>query len=140
MSELTIDKLPLDCINLIASVNILTYRAMLLIKRFALTTLDPAVNKQVRIQFTVRTEHKAMCYKWIGYKLNSMNHREDDQPAIIWADGDLEWYQYGKSHREDDLPAVIRSNGQQYWYKKGEYLGSTFDEYQRSMILRLNRI
>lgn len=34
-------------------------------------------------------------------------HREDDKPAIVYANGRREWYVNGKLHREHDKPAVI---------------------------------
>jgi len=46
-------------------------------------------------------------------------HRDNDQPAIIHADGTQTWCKEGQIHRDNDKPAVIFSNGTQYWYKEG---------------------
>ncbi len=47
-------------------------------------------------------------------------HRDNDLPAIIYADGTQQWYQHGQRHRDNDLPAVIRANGTQQWYHHNE--------------------
>jgi len=44
-------------------------------------------------------------------------HRDNDQPAIIYADGTQEWYKEDLRHRDNDLPAIIDADGTQYWYK-----------------------
>jgi hypothetical protein len=115
----TINDLPLDCIRLIALIDIPTYRAMLMIKQFALTTLDPNVNKYYRASLTVRYEWYFYGSKYIAYKLNNMTHREDDLPAVIWANGCEEWHKFGRTHRDDDKPAITWPNGEMSWYVRG---------------------
>ena len=62
--------------------------------------------------------------KW-WYK-NGRRHRDNDLPAVIWADGGKEWYQNGKLHRgssragDNDLPAVINADGSKTWFRNGE--------------------
>ena len=51
---------------------------------------------------------------------NGNRHRDNDLPAIIFANGDQIWYKNGKRHRDNDLPASISLNGNQYWYKNGK--------------------
>ena len=51
----------------------------------------------------------------------SMLHRDEDLPAIIYADGSKFWYKNGQLHREGDLPAEIYANGSKYWYKNGQF-------------------
>ena len=51
---------------------------------------------------------------------NVQRHRDGDKPALIGADGSLEWYQYDKLHRDEDLPAVIGKDGQLEWYQNGK--------------------
>ena len=46
-------------------------------------------------------------------------HREDDGPAIEYADGTKEWYLNGELHREDG-PAVEYADGSKYWYLNGK--------------------
>lgn len=46
-------------------------------------------------------------------------HSENDMPAVIRANGDKAWYQYGLKHRDNDLPAVIDINGGRIWYQHG---------------------
>jgi len=56
----------------------------------------------------------------------SQIHRDNDKPAIIYADGTQHWYKEGKHHRDNDKPAIIYSDGSQYWYKEGvEYIPSS---------------
>ena len=47
-------------------------------------------------------------------------HRDDDQPAVTYSDGEQQWYQHGKVHRDGDLPAVIWAAGTQHWFQHGE--------------------
>jgi hypothetical protein len=47
-------------------------------------------------------------------------HREDDKPAVIYADGARIWYQYDRLHRVDG-PAATFADGSEAWYKNGKY-------------------
>ena len=53
------------------------------------------------------------------YRLFGKLHRDNDQPAVIYANDDQYWYQNGKQHRDNNQPAVIYANGNQYWYQNG---------------------
>ena len=44
--------------------------------------------------------------KW--YK-DGVLHRDNDLPAIEFANGNKEWYQNGNLHRDNDLPAIERN-------------------------------
>jgi hypothetical protein len=49
------------------------------------------------------------------YNKDNELHREDDQPAVIYTDGDRFWYLNNNLHRENG-PAVIYYNGtEEYW-------------------------
>ncbi len=50
---------------------------------------------------------------------NGVLHRAGYAPAVIYADGPQWWYRHGKLHREGDLPAVIESDGSQKWWVNG---------------------
>lgn len=65
-------------------------------------------------------------------------HREDG-PAVIWNDGEKEWYINGERHREDG-PAIIYANGIKEWYLDGRrYL--TEEEHNQEMYKRnLNKL
>jgi hypothetical protein len=80
------DTLPLDCLRLIAMISVASYRAMLLIRRFALSTLpthaDPNVNIKIRDHFTDLTVIDKGTYYTIHYMLNYRNHREYDLPSM----------------------------------------------------------
>jgi hypothetical protein len=54
------------------------------------------------------------------------NIHRTDGPAIIYADGDCEWYQHGLRHR-DNGPALEYASGSKSWYLHGEYL--SFEEW-----------
>lgn len=45
-------------------------------------------------------------------------HRDDDLPALLWANGDKEWRQNGLRHRADDKPAFLTQTVQE-WYMWG---------------------
>ena len=60
------------------------------------------------------------------YDTNGKPHRDDDLPAIIWGDGEQEWYYHGKQHRETG-PAVTFLDTNEFWIN-GEYIHS-FDEW-----------
>ena len=49
------------------------------------------------------------------YNKEGQRHRDNDLPAIEWANGDKFWYQNGKLHRENG-PAIEYANGiKEYW-------------------------
>jgi hypothetical protein len=54
------------------------------------------------------------------YNENDQLHRENDLPAVIFADGTQHWYKNGLEHRDGDLPAIISQNKMQVWYKNGK--------------------
>ena len=57
---------------------------------------------------------------------DGLRHREDDLPAVIWADGTSFWYLHDKSHRECG-PAVMLSTGKiSWWLNDNQY---SFDEW-----------
>jgi hypothetical protein len=51
---------------------------------------------------------------------NFLYHRDDDEPAVVYKDGDMFWMQHGQFHR-DNGPAVIFHSGTKKWYVKGRY-------------------
>jgi hypothetical protein len=54
------------------------------------------------------------------YYTDDQLHRDDDLPAMEWADGDKAWYQNDQLHRDNDLPAVEYINGARSWYQNGK--------------------
>ena len=58
-------------------------------------------------------------YRDTTYQFNGKLHRDEDQPAVIKANGSKYWYQDGKKHRDEDQPAVIKADGAKFWYKDG---------------------
>jgi len=89
-----------------------------------------------------------------GYFLNESGefilHSFDDEPAIICNDGTKFWFKNGKKHRDNNLPAVIRyngdvefyKNGKQYWFinNKEYYYMNTIKEKFKNKILKLKNI
>jgi hypothetical protein len=54
-----------------------------------------------------------------GYKawfINGRRHRDYDLPAVEHPTGTKEWYVNGRLHRDNDKPAVERSNGNKEWW------------------------
>jgi hypothetical protein len=47
-------------------------------------------------------------------------HRDDDLPAIVFANGLHQWYKNGKLHRDGDKPAHIHHRGHIAYYKQGK--------------------
>ena len=58
---------------------------------------------------------------WKNQK-NRQMHRDGDQPAIIYTNGDRVWYQHGRCHRDGDQPAFIGVDGGQLWYQYGSLM------------------
>ena len=51
------------------------------------------------------------------YFKNKKLHKDDDEPAVDYENGTLQWYKYGKLHRDDDMPAIIdNEGGKEWWY------------------------
>jgi antitoxin component YwqK of YwqJK toxin-antitoxin module len=61
-------------------------------------------------------------FRWYRNVKNGKLHRFGNLPAIKnkRSDGRLEWYQNGKLHRDDDKPAVIFADGTKLWYQNGK--------------------
>ena len=57
---------------------------------------------------------------YTSYELNGKRHRENDKPAIEWADGYKEWWVNGKLHRENDKPAIEYADVYKSWYVNGK--------------------
>ncbi len=53
---------------------------------------------------------------------NGQRHRENDLPAVIWADGAQFWYKNGEFHRDNGLPALIYANGKEEFYINGKQI------------------
>ena len=53
-------------------------------------------------------------------------------PAVIYADGDKEWWQNDRLHRTDG-PAIEDADGTKAWYLKGKRL--TEEAHRRRMII-----
>jgi hypothetical protein len=51
------------------------------------------------------------------YYIDNKRHRDNDKPAIEYANGTKAWYQNGKVHRDNDNPAIILSDGSKSWYQ-----------------------
>ena len=69
--------------------------------------------------FTIIDKNK-YCKKW---SIFGNLHSFDDQPAVIYSNGDKYWFQNGQLHRDDpsgQQPAVILADGEQRWYKNGQ--------------------
>jgi hypothetical protein len=70
--------------------------------------------RELFTEIEIEDGHK---YIRIFGKLNSI----EDKPAMVWANGNKEWYINDNRHRENDLPAIIDANGGKYWYINGNH-------------------
>jgi hypothetical protein len=114
----SINDLPLDCLRLIARTHLKVYRVMLMVRRFALTTISPEANLQYRVRFTKRKKCvRALGEPRIEYRLNGMLHRDGDEPAYIFCDdSEYRWHLYDMLHRTADKPALIKYEDVLRWY------------------------
>ena len=55
--------------------------------------------------------------EWIS---NGLRHRDFDKPAIEYANGNKMWYKYGLTHRDLDRPASESVDGRRVWYKENK--------------------
>ena len=84
--------------------------------------LDPAISKhrwKVVNYYTTVSHGIHWGVQYTEWRLNGQLHRDKDQPARIWANGEREWYIHGKRHRESDQPAHIGANGDKEWWING---------------------
>jgi len=65
--------------------------------------------------YTKEGKFEAIGYFEISYK----NLHREDGPAVIWDNGDKEWYKEGKLHRVKG-PAIKRKNYSKEWYVNGK--------------------
>ena len=54
------------------------------------------------------------------WKIFDKYHSFNDQPAMIFANGEKRWYRNGQFHRDNDKPAAIRADSTRYWYQNGQ--------------------
>ena len=74
------------------------------------------INSQMEIKKEYNDDNSLSA---IYYFVNGKLHREDDQPAVEYADGLKYWYQNGSIHRDGDKPAILCANGTKEWYQNG---------------------
>ncbi len=73
--------------------------------------------------FSIIVEHytvKEELSNKILYIFCGQLHRNNDLPAVTYADGTQEWWQHDKRHRNNDLPAIVFANGTQQWWQHGQ--------------------
>lgn len=62
------------------------------------------------------------------YDQQGVVHRDEDMPAVIYADGHQEWYKNGKLHRDGNKPAVIWPDGSRSYYKSNKLCVKTISK------------
>jgi hypothetical protein len=125
INKTNINSLPLDCLCLIAALSLDAYRALLMVRRFALHTTKNHINIKYQDRFTIcRPIHNKgqLCgYRWT---LNGKEHRGNDLPAEITIINtfyrnmiSIRWFMRGKLHRGGDKPAVYEdySDNNSWW-------------------------
>jgi hypothetical protein len=64
--------------------------------------------------------------RWRNAK--GLTHRDNDEPAVIRANGTRFWYQNGIIERHGGKPAVITSSGLRKWYKNGRLVAYSINK------------
>lgn len=59
------------------------------------------------------------------YNSNGENHRDNDKPAVIYADGALAWCQDGLIHRSNEQPAFMADDCHEWW-EYGVFIEDSF--------------
>lgn len=84
-------------------------------------------------RFTHAVHHQYGSIEWIEHhhafgkkKIWPPIHRDDEFPAIIWDNGNEEWWWHGKLHRNNG-PAIKWPNGRNDWFWYGDML--SFDDW-----------
>jgi hypothetical protein len=126
------DKLPYEIFSIIIGLDINVYRGLLSVPCFArLLTIGKIFDNAVLFGYDARVENVSKCQSWNGlttYKraivwfLNNSIHRVNGA-AILYENGDEEWYYKGLRHRLNG-PSILRKwEGGYYaeWYNKGMY-------------------
>lgn len=58
-----------------------------------------------------------LVHKWIEHQRHNQTHRINN-PAVVYIDQDMMWYQYGDRHRKNG-PAIIRRYGHiEHWIRR----------------------
>eukprot|EP01117_Protostelium_nocturnum_P016275 TRINITY_DN6403_c0_g1_i1.p1 TRINITY_DN6403_c0_g1~~TRINITY_DN6403_c0_g1_i1.p1 ORF type:complete len:132 (-),score=37.70 TRINITY_DN6403_c0_g1_i1:261-656(-) len=101
-----------DIFCCIASSSVYGWKSMLAIPQFGRFTLTQEGKKFAeKCHFRKRKDG----YYYIG------NLRHNTEFPSINSKGDEEWYRMGEYHRNDDLPAIIFANGARIWYEHGKW-------------------
>ena len=61
------------------------------------------------------------------YDDNGQLNRDGDLPAVMYANGDQEWYLHHLRHRDGGRPAIVYTDGYLAWYVNGGKTGNNRD-------------
>ncbi len=75
------------------------------------------------LQFTSRYEMHRLVYPVFVRAVDGVPHCIEDKPAFQWADGTVAYLRNGLLDRDNGQPAVIYSNGQIEYYTRGVFVG-----------------
>jgi hypothetical protein len=119
-----IPRIPFDVISVIARVAMVTYHALLALPRFGRASLSPKHQLLYQTHFTVYTIDSDGAQRWnlnrrSGQEGKLTRHRIDG-PAVIYPDGQREWYFNDKWHCTNG-PAVNYPNGIEIWIINGQW-------------------
>ena len=76
-------------------------------------------SKMIKYDVTIFDKSEAGSLARAEWRHNGQLHRDNDEPAVIFDDGERGWYQQGKRHR-DNGPAVISNTGSSAYYQFGK--------------------
>jgi len=75
-------------------------------------------------KFIIHRDNDLPAIEWANgskaWYVNGQRHRDNNLPAIEWASGDKAWYVNGQRHRDNDLPAIEWTSGYKEWYVNGQ--------------------
>lgn len=58
-------------------------------------------------------------------------HRANGKPAVVYLNGDEEYWVDGVRHREGGEPAIVHANGDKKWFHYGEFIKSEYHHFKQ---------
>ena len=113
------DTLPIELVTIIACDSFKLFTTLLLVPTIGLrlcAEYPQLIAREKFIRIGVLNEYDGGIYSYLGNMIHSFN----DQPAIIYNNGNKYWFWYGKKHRGGDQPAFVDSIGYKSWFWHGE--------------------
>ena len=118
-----------------------------LVLKYGISTVNGALNKTTayKLQKVSPMTNETDLYDALKYRVevsvagmrryynNSGRLHREEGPAVIWPNGECEWYRNGLRHR-DNGPAIEWPDGAKYWYLNGQNYAE--EEYNSKLALQ----